>query len=246
MRRKTSQILSAAAFALLLAGCGPAQLYLYKVFGPEYHYVSAERVLAALPPPPEPGSPADKADFEALFAWQARRSEADCAGALAQAKADYDKFFGDISPFPAPLPPDVSSILFKVYYDGGMAVGAAKKRFGRQRPFKRDKALTPCLGKVGGLSYPSGHATVSRLFALLLADVAPASRAAFLARSDQAALNRVIGGVHHPSDIEAGKALGDAVYAELLKEAAFREDLARKEALAVPGQPAPAAGTDGP
>ncbi len=246
MMMRARLILTIVASALLLSGCGPAQLYFYKLFGPDYHYVAAQRVLAAVPAPPEPGSPADKADFEALFDWQARRSEADCAGARAQAKADYDKFFGDISPFPAPLPPEVSSILFKVYYDGGMAVGAAKEHFGRQRPFKRDQALKPCLGKVGGLSYPSGHATVSRLFALLLSDVAPARRAVFLARSDRAALNRVIGGVHHPSDIAAGKALGDAVYAELLKEESFREDLERLKALAVPGQPAPAAGTDGP
>jgi acid phosphatase (class A) len=249
MMTRAKLLFPLVASALLLAGCGSAQLYLYKVFGPDHHYVAAERVLAVVPAPPEPGSPADKADFEALFDWQARRSEADCAGARAQAKADYDKFFGDISPFPAPLPPEVSSILFKVYYDGGMAVGAAKERFGRQRPFKRDKALKPCLGKVGGLSYPSGHATVSRLFALLLSDVAPARRGAFLARSDQAALNRVIGGVHHPSDIEAGKALGDAVYAELLKEARFLADLERLKALASPaegGQPARPAGTDGP
>jgi acid phosphatase (class A) len=219
--------------ALLLSGCGYSRFYLYKLFGPDQHYVAAASVLGAVPAPPAPGSPEDKTDLETIFDWQSRRTEADCAGARAQAKAEYGAFFGDVSPFPDPLPPDASKILFRVYFDGGMAVGAAKEHFARQRPFRRDKALKPCLGKAAGLSYPSGHAAVSRLFALLLADVAPERRASFLARSDRAALNRVIGGVHHPSDIEAGKLLGDAVYAEMLKEASFRADLARLKALAV-------------
>lgn len=218
---------------MLLSGCGYIQFSLYKLFGPDHHYVTADSVIAAVPAPPAPGSPEDRKDFETLFDWQSRRSEADCAAANAQAKAEYDAFFGAVSPFPDPLPPDASKILFQVYFDGGMAVEAAKKHFARQRPFRRDKGLKPCLGKVPGLSYPSGHAAVSRLFALLLSDVAPGRRASFLASSDRAALNRVIGGAHHPSDIEAGKLLGDAVYAGMLRDAAFRADLDKLKALAV-------------
>lgn len=232
MKLKKQAFLALAV--LLLSGCGTAQFALYKLFGPDHHYVPAERALAAVPPPPEPGSPEDRKDLETLLDWQARRTEADCAGARSQARADYNKFFGDISPFPDPLPPEVSKILFKVYFDGGVTVSEAKKRFGRQRPFKREKAIKPCLGKVGGLAYPSGHAAVSRLFALLLSDVAPARRDAFMARSERAALNRVIGGVHHPSDIEAGKLLGAAVYSELLKEESFRTDLETLRKLARP------------
>ena len=221
-----------ALLALSLSGCGGAQYYLYTLFGPDHHYAASAGPVAAVPPPPAPGSAADKKDFEILLDWQARRTEADCAGAKAQSAADYDKFFGEVSPFPNPLPPEASTILFRVYYDGGKTVGAAKKRFSRPRPFRWDKAIEPCLGRIGGLAYPSGHATVSRLFALLLADVQPARREIFLASSDRAALNRVIGGVHHPSDIEAGKLLGNAIYAELLKNPSFRADLEKLRALA--------------
>lgn len=215
-----------------LSGCGGAQYYLYTLFGPDHHYAASAGPVAAVQPPPEPGSAEDRKDFEILLDWQARRTEADCAGAKAQSAADYDKFFGDVSPFQKPLPPEAATILFRVYYDGGKTVAAAKKRFSRPRPFRRDKAIEPCLGRVGGLSYPSGHATVSRLFALLLADVQPSRREVFLASSDRAALNRVIGGVHHPSDIEAGKLLGGAIYAELLKSPSFRADLEKLRALA--------------
>ena len=219
--------------AVLLSGCG-AQLYLYQLFGPDHFYAAAALPVASVPAPPEPGSPADIKDFETLLDWQARRTEADCGRAKAQASADYDKFFGDISPFPDPLPPEASTILFHVYYDGAKAVSAAKKHFARERPFRRNQAVEPCLGRISGLSYPSGHATVSRLFALLLSDLSPARRADLMARGDEAALNRVIGGVHHPSDIEAGKLLGNAVYAELLKDPSFRADLEKLKLLRKP------------
>lgn len=229
---RPSNLLLAAALAVSLSGCGKAQYYLYGLFGPDHHYVAAAGPAATVAPPPAPGSPEDKRDLEVLLDWQARRTAADCAGANAQAQADYGKFFGDISPFPEPLPAEVSTILFRVYYDGGKAVSAAKKHYGRPRPFRRDAGIEPCLGRVPGLSYPSGHAAVSRLFALLLGDVAPDRRAEFLARSERAALNRVIGGVHHPSDIEAGKLLGNAVYTDLQKQPAFLADLAKLKTFA--------------
>ncbi len=222
-------LLSLAA-SIALAGCG-AQLYLYQLVGPDHQYVSAQRVVASVPPPPAPGSPAYKKDIQTLLDWQARRTKAECAAAGAQARADYDKFFGDVSPFPAPLPKAASSILFKVYYDGGKAVSAAKEKFERPRPFRSDKAIKPCIGKPFGDSYPSGHATVSHLMALVLSDADPPDRAAFMAKADQAALNRVIAGVHYPSDVEAGKLYGDAIYAEMQKEPAFRADLAKLKTL---------------
>jgi len=218
---------------LFLSGCG-AQFYLLQIFGPDHYYIAAAQPAAEIAAPPAPGSPEDKKDFETLLDWQARRTEADCGKANAQASADYDKFFGDISPFPAPLPPEASTILFHVYFDAGKTVSAAKKRFARERPFRRNKELTPCLGRIAGLSYPSGHATVSRLFALLLSDLDPARRAAFMARADQAALNRVIGGVHHPSDIEAGKLLGNAIYADLQQTPSFRADFEKLKPLLKP------------
>ena len=76
-----------------------------------------------------------------------------------------------------------------------------------------------------GLSYPSGHATISRIEALVLADLVPARRAELLARADEIALSRVIGGVHHPSDIEAGKRLAETLYAVYRKSPAFRREL---------------------
>ena len=58
-----------------------------------------------------------------------------------------------------------------------------------------------------------------------LSDFVPVRRAAFLARADEIAQDRVIGGVHHPTDVAAGKVLADEIHGELLKSPAFRADL---------------------
>ena len=53
----------------------------------------------------------------------------------------------------------------------------------------------------------------------------PARRAEFLARADEAARNRALAGVHHPTDVEAGKLLAGTLYKQLLKQPAFAADL---------------------
>lgn len=177
------------------------------------------------PPPPAAGSAADLADIAALKQWQAKRTPADCARAAAAAHAAYSEFFGDISPFPDPLPPEAAAVFARVKTETDGAAADVKDLFKRPRPFLRDPELDPCLGRIGGLAYPSGHATISRVFALMLGDLAPSRRAEFLARADAVALDRVIGGVHHPSDIEAGKRLGDRLYKAYKKSRVFRADM---------------------
>lgn len=213
--------------ALPLSGCQQAKLAYYRYFGPDYIYAGSGPVLASFPPPPAEGSAAEKKDLEILLDWQAKRTDADCAAAGAQAFSDYNEFFGEISPFPDPLPKQAERILFKVYYEGSRAVSLAKKKFARPRPFNHDARVKPCIRKPGSLSYPSGHTAVSRLIALALAEVDPSRRTQFLASADRAALNRVIGGVHYPSDIEAGKKFADRLFAVLSSDEDFRADLER-------------------
>lgn len=191
------------------------------------HYLSLDGLdLRAVPAAPADGSAADKADFRTLLDWQARRTSAQCAAARLEMEHNYDVFFGKISPFGSPAPEPVKVFFNNVAKDSVMAHKYLKDVYKRERPFVRDARVTPCLPRVQGLSYPSGHSAMSRLFALILSDLVPSRRAEFLARADEAALNRVIGGVHHPTDTAAGKALADALYKELLKRPGFRSDLA--------------------
>jgi undecaprenyl-diphosphatase len=61
------------------------------------------------------------------------------------------------------------------------------------------------------LSLPSGHAATSFAGATLLAFVVPRLTVPFLALAAAIAWSRVYVGVHYPSDIVAGAALGAAI-----------------------------------
>lgn len=190
-----------------------------------YYLTGQQQQLLELTPPPVAGSAEDMADLATLREWQEKRTDAQCARANAEAHADYSILFDNISPFPEPLPAAAAAALKRVKAETDSIAWIVKDRFKRPRPFNRDSSLEPCLGRIGGLAYPSGHATISRIYALILSDLVPEHRSEFMTRADEVALYRVIGGVHHPTDIEAGKKLADTIYPLYLKSVAFRADM---------------------
>jgi acid phosphatase (class A) len=88
-------------------------------------------------------------------------------------------------------------------------------------------------------SYPSGHATVGAMMAILLAEMVPERRAALFACGWEYGDARVISGVHFPSDVEAGRMLGTLLVNVMHQDSRFRADLqsARRELRAVLGYP---------
>lgn len=217
---KAKLLLASLLLAPWAAFCGD------RVIPRTTYYLSAEQqAMPDFPPPPAAGSRAERKDFEALRDWQKKRTTGQCARAASASQASYEEFFGDISPFPRPLPPEAAAIFSRVQGETDGVAAGVKDMFRRPRPFHTDKSLEPCLGRIGGLAYPSGHATISRLFALILADLVPGRKKEFFARADAAALDRVIGGVHHPSDIEAGKLLARELYKRYRKSPVFREEM---------------------
>lgn len=131
----------------------------------------------------------------------------------------------------------------------------------RARPYVRDQAIVPCetdyLYPSDYATYPSGHATNGYMAALLVADVVggrpadiavnlpaePDRRALIMARGVRYGDNRVVCGVHHPSDVRAGRVLAQHVYDRAAQDAEFRKDLecAREEHVRSPAR-APAGG----
>jgi acid phosphatase (class A) len=210
-------------------------------------YIDGEELAASLafPSPPEPGSRRDRADFAGLHAWQIQRTEAECARARSEKNPTYEAFFGDSGPYDLPLSRSVKLIFLGVAADVGVTVTALKHRYKRKRPFKRDRTLKPCIPEPGGKAYPSGHAALGRVYALMLADLVPARRTDYRFRGDEIALDRVIAGVHHPTDIEAGKYLGDEIYARLRKNSAFKKAMKRLRSK-LPRAGAAPAGAAGP
>ena len=213
--------------ALVLFFCFAPQSYAaeqWKIPRTNY-YLTAEQQRILFPAPPVAGGKDDMADLDAVREWEKKRTNEQCANANAEAKADVDSLFGAVSPFPKPMPDEAAAVLKRIKMETDGIAADIKDRYKRPRPFLRDTSFNPCLGKIGGDAYPSGHATISRMYALIFSDLVPGRRAGFMARADEVALYRVIGGVHHPSDIEAGKRLAEILYPLYMKSPAFRKEL---------------------
>ncbi len=200
----------------------------------QVYYVNAEPFKSVqFGPPPVPGSMQQEADIAAVLSWQNKRTEADCAKSQRTSEETYDSFWAGKSPFPEPLPAEVKNFFERLASDLGKADRNMKERYRRPRPFMAYPEARPCIKKPGSFSYPSGHALYSRLFASVLADIVPDRASEFFAKADEIARDRVIGGVHYPADITAGKAFADMYHDELLKSEAYRRDIEKMKALLV-------------
>lgn len=219
-----SRFLSFAVLFLGLAACS-ATGGAHRSDGSAVYLDKARLEVLDFPPAPASGSPLDLSDFTELHRWQTLRTSEQCALAGAESEAYFDQFFGRLKPFAGRLPGESAAFLLRVRKDVGTAVNIFKYRNARKRPFLSDPGLSPCLGRIGGLAYPSGHAAIARIYALMLTEIAPLRRAEFMNRADEAALYRVIGGVHHPTDIEAGKRLADILFIRFMQDARFRANL---------------------
>jgi len=94
-------------------------------------------------------------------------------------------------------------------------IQAGKSSFKRPRPFLLEPRIEPVVDKPPNDAYPSGHSMWARTVGLLLADMLPEHREKIMARSDEYAFNRVVAGVHYPSDVESGKLAATALAAFL-------------------------------
>jgi acid phosphatase (class A) len=109
--------------------------------------------------------------------------------------------------------------------DVRLAVRALKEHFRRLRPFKIEPRLENCIDDVrADLSYPSGHAAYAYAMAYLLSELVPERRAALEARAAQFARQRLVCGVHFPSDLDAGKLAARELFTRMEKNPAFRAE----------------------
>lgn len=74
-------------------------------------------------------------------------------------------------------------------------------------------------------SYPSGHATVGAIAAIVLAELVPERRAELFARGWEYGAARIVGGVHFPTDVESGRLLAASLVVVMLKNERFRHDM---------------------
>jgi acid phosphatase (class A) len=125
--------------------------------------------------------------------------------------------------------PKLDAVFREVELETKAVTSIGKKHWQRLRPYHVDPARFPHAiehEKPTDYGYPSGHSTRGTVYAMLLAELFPAQREALLARGREVGWLRVQGGVHFPTDVYAGRVLGQAVARGFLASPAFRSDLA--------------------
>jgi acid phosphatase (class A) len=182
-------------------------------------------IVATEPPPPAPGSDADKADIQAELAAQKDRTVAQVAEAKRDEGYSIALFTDSIVPR-ITRAADPKTFLFFDQLNGQIAkvVGESKEHWHRLRPYQAHPDLIP-LFQAGGYSYPSGHSTHSFAFAVVLGELFPDRAAAFLQRAHQIAQSRVDAGVHYMTDIREGEIVGKEIAHELQANPEFRREL---------------------
>ena len=236
--------------ALLIVAAAPAAAL------SDAPYISAGDydVIHVLAPPPAPGSEAERRDLEAVLGAQRTSSPERMRLAETDATTDISAFAGVLGVDPAKLP-GVAAFLRKVARDTQFATTIGKDCWERPRPFVLDSRIhppgrmqqlvasrpgerntaphdvsSPCppLAPTPAYSYayPSGHSTTGARTAMLLAEMVPEKRAEIFARGWDFGVSRIAGGVHYPSDVEAGRIDATAMVAVMMLNPDFQADLA--------------------
>lgn len=92
-----------------------------------------------------------------------------------------------------------------------------KRLYNRPRPYQLATYMEPGFHAMTSTSahtpaYPSGHSAQTILAALLLSDMHPAHRDAFMALAQEVGVHRMVGGFHFPSDVVYGEEVGRVLY----------------------------------
>jgi acid phosphatase (class A) len=196
-------------------------------------YVTSAQVdaMKLLPPPPALQSEEQKRDLDELLAIQKTRTPAQEQRALADATSGTFGFADVLgAKFTAAAVPKLALLMDKVRGDGAAVENAGKDNWKRPRPFETSKDIRAVGDLPKGSSYPSGSSTAGYLTAIVLANMVPEKTAALFARGREAGYNRLVLGVHYPTDVEAGRLLGTAVATGLFQNSTFLKDFAEAKA----------------
>lgn len=185
-------------------------------------------LIHVLAPPPAVDSPQENADLQAVLAAVQSRTDAEIKHAQADDQKIVFRFADVMGPNFRPESLPFATQLFQhVYEDGNAATVAAKAYFKRQRPFVVDPDIKIIVVQAPDFSYPSNHSTFAYESGILLAAMVPEKAAAIFERATDYAHNRVIAGVHFPTDVEAGRISGSVIDNVLLHDAHFLADFER-------------------
>jgi acid phosphatase (class A) len=193
--------------------------------------IDLTKLLAA---PPAPDSSRQKSDLARVMEVQRVRTAAQVARAQEDVHTSVFRFADVLGPqFNEANLPKTAALFAAAQHDAALVAKGGKRYFKRPRPFVNHADVHPTVptnpkGFYG--SYPSGHATFGYMAAILLAQMVPEKRDELFARGREFGENRIVDGVHYPSDIEAGRIDGTLVANALMANPKFQQDFAAAKA----------------
>lgn len=183
--------------------------------------------LEIIPPPPAKGSPAEQADLDGVLALQDHPTHQELEHAERTVGFTVFSFAEVLGPeFRAESFPETAKFFKRLEATANEPKNFLKDTYHRDRPYKAFPGVVKELvDEEQGYSYPSGHSNRAWLFALVLGELDPKHRNALLASAMQVCNDRVIGGMHFPSDMMASRVLAEELHRILMKNPDFTRDL---------------------
>jgi acid phosphatase (class A) len=191
------------------------------------HYAATQRITleGVLPLPPEVGSPEGQKDMAAVLAAQKTRSPAQVAAAQRDAEISIFRFRSVLGKKFTPENLPVTVALFRnVMQDEEPIIMQVKQYYNRPRPYVANDQVRPVVEHPPNASYPSGHSAFAYTTALILAEALPEKKTQIFNRAAAYAHNRVVAGVHYPTDILAGHASASVIVDALMNDPKFKAD----------------------
>ena len=225
-RRRSLHLPALLLTILLLAPWRPAPLSAADQPSP-WVIPPQETLLHVIPPPPAPGSAAEQADLDGVMALQDHPTKQELAHAEQSVAFSVFTFAETLGPeFNAKRKPRTALFFSQLEATANQAKNFLKETYRRDRPFVAfPSEVRPLVTPEAGYSYPSGHCTRSWLFALVLAELDPPHRASFFGNAIRVGEDRIIGGMHFPTDMMESRVLAVELHRFLMKDPDFRRDL---------------------
>ncbi len=198
---------------------------------------AAVDAISLLPPPPAIDSGERAAELETAFRIYSSATPEEHARAIDEVKFSVFHFAPVVGAWFVPAQcPKTEALFDQIQTEARTIAKMGKNHWQRIRPYHADPARFSHAVEHEDrtdYSYPSGHSTRGVAYALLLAEIFPEKRDALLAKGYETGWLRVKGGVHFPTDVYAGRVLGQALARAFLASPSFQKDFdAVKEELA--------------
>lgn len=198
------------------------------LFAAELPYLTTRQldIIPFLPAPVANGSAQDKEQQAEVIAVQKAASAERIALANSDSEETVYAMFASVmgAQFKPANLPVTSQVFERMGETEDAVVDPVKAYFGRVRPFLNNPAIKALVKPSKSNSYPSGHTSRSTMMAIVLSRMVPEKRAEIFERANDYAYSRIVGGMHYPNDLEAGRRAGSAMAATLLASPTFMAD----------------------